>query len=89
LCATRFSGKLNGEMAATAPRGNRRVEASRPVPWGARIEGDHLAKQTPGLLGRDVKRHRGPVDLHERVLDRLAGFAREPRAELVAPRLRA
>ena len=36
LWATRFSGKLNGEMAATTPIGTRRVKASRPSPiWAA------------------------------------------------------
>jgi hypothetical protein len=31
LCATRFSGKLNGAMPRTGPRGKRRTTASRPV----------------------------------------------------------
>ena len=39
LWAARFSGKLNGEMAATGPTGTRRVMASRPVPCGARSSG--------------------------------------------------
>ena len=32
LCALRFSGKLNGAMPSTTPRGKRRVSARRPVP---------------------------------------------------------
>ena len=35
LWATRLSGKLNGEMAATTPTGTRRVKASRPSPISA------------------------------------------------------
>ena len=31
LCATRFSGKLNGAMPSTGPRGKRRVMAVRPA----------------------------------------------------------
>ena len=31
LCATRFSGKLNGLIPSTGPRANRRTTASRPV----------------------------------------------------------
>ncbi len=30
LCATRFSGKLNGEIPSTGPRGKRRTSAMRP-----------------------------------------------------------
>jgi hypothetical protein len=38
LCATRFSGKLNGLMAPTTPMGSRRVIASLPSPaWEASI----------------------------------------------------
>ena len=32
LCATRLSGKLNGEIAPTTPTGSRRVNASLPAP---------------------------------------------------------
>jgi hypothetical protein len=32
LCATRFSGKLNGAIASTGPRGRRRTIAIRPSP---------------------------------------------------------
>ncbi len=35
LCATRFSGKLNGVIPSTAPRGTRRTMASRPTPAGS------------------------------------------------------
>ena len=35
LCATRFSGKLNGVMPSTGPRGTRRTSANRPVPPGS------------------------------------------------------
>lgn len=35
LCATRFSGKLNGAMPSTTPRGKRRTTAKRPVPPGS------------------------------------------------------
>ena len=34
LCATRLSGKLNGEIAPTTPIGSRNVKASLPVPAG-------------------------------------------------------
>ncbi len=34
LCATRFSGKLKGEIAATTPTGTRNVNASLPSPAG-------------------------------------------------------
>ena len=35
LCATRLSGKLNGEMPSTGPRGKRRTSARRPVAAGS------------------------------------------------------
>ncbi len=35
LCATRFSGKLNGVIPSTGPRGTRRTTASRPAPAGS------------------------------------------------------
>ena len=35
LCATRFSGKLNGEMAAITPRGSRMVQPKRFSPLGS------------------------------------------------------
>ena len=36
LCATRFSGKLNGVIASTGPRGKRRTTAIRPV-WATSV----------------------------------------------------
>ena len=39
LCATRLSGKLNGEIAATGPIGNRRVTPIRPFEAGIRSSG--------------------------------------------------
>ena len=35
LCATRLSGKLNGEMAAITPRGSRIVQPKRCSPLGS------------------------------------------------------
>jgi hypothetical protein len=35
LCATRFSGKLNGAMPSTGPRGTRRTSAMRPLAVGS------------------------------------------------------
>jgi hypothetical protein len=35
LCATRLSGKLNGAMPSTGPRGTRRTSAIRPVAAGS------------------------------------------------------
>ena len=39
LWATRLSGKLNGVMAVTTPKGKRRTRPQRPAVWGMRSSG--------------------------------------------------
>jgi hypothetical protein len=86
LCAARFSGKLNGLMAAIGPIGNRRVMPTRSFDDGHEIERDDLADDPLGLLGAEPEGQRRAVDLDERVADRLAGLERDQPAELLAPR---
>ena len=49
LCATRLSGKLNGEIAPTIPIGSRSVNASFPSPAGRRVHRHDLAGEPARL----------------------------------------
>ena len=72
LCATRFSGKLNGAMPSTGPCGTRRTSAIRPVAAGVGVEPLHLAGEAAGLLGGPAERRHRPADLAAGPLHRLA-----------------
>jgi hypothetical protein len=63
LCATRFSGKLNGAMPSTGPRGTRRTSASRPVAGRVGVEPLQLAGEPAGLLGGPAERPTRAADL--------------------------
>ncbi len=76
LWAARLSGKLNGLIAAIGPIGNRRVIPTRPFDAGMQVERDHLADHPLRLLGAEPEGEDRPVDLDERVADRLAGLER-------------
>ena len=74
LCATRFSGKLNGEIAPTIPIGSakRERELSRACRRG--VHRHHLAGELSRLdRGERVGRH-GALRLDPRGLHRLAGL---------------
>ena len=84
LCAARFSGKLNGEMAAD--------HADRPPHDHARVvhagrvgvHPDQLAAQRPGLVGREDDRLDGSVGLDLGGRKRLPGLLRDRPGELLA-----
>ena len=87
LWAARFSGKLNGLIAAIGPIGKRRVMPTRSFDDGMQVERDELAGHPFRLLGAEAERQRRAVDLDQGVADRLAGLERDQPAELLAPRL--
>ena len=87
LCAARFSGKLNGLMAAIGPIGNRRVMPIRSFDERQQVERDDLAGHPLRLLGAEAEREDRPVDLDQRVADGLAGLEGDEPAELLAARL--
>ena len=84
LWAARLSGKLNGLIAATGPIGKRRVMPIRPRDAGIRSSGIVSPTDPLGLLGAEPERQHRPIDLDERVADRLAGLAADERRR--APR---
>ena len=88
LWAARLSGKLNGLIAGDradreAPGDPDPVLATR----ACRSSGIDLAGHPLRLLGAEAEGQDRPVDLDERVADRLAGLERDEPAELLAARL--
>ena len=65
LCATVFNGALNGVMAATIPRGTRRVKARRPFWLGAPATGttspDKRLASSPESLSVWMQRDISPL----------------------------
>ncbi len=84
LWAARFNGKLKGLMPAIGPIGKRRVIPIAVLGRGRDVERDELAGHPLGLLGAEAERDHGPVDLDERVADRLAGLERDQSPQLLA-----
>ena len=84
LWAARLSGKLNGLIAAIGPIGKRRVIPTRSFDDGMQVERDDLAGHPLRLLGAEPEGQDRPVDLDQRVADRLAGLERDQPAELLA-----
>ena len=85
LCATRLSGKLNGEIAPTTPIGRAQRERELADAGLRRVHRHHLAGELPRLDGRErVRRHRaGRLDT--RCLHRLAGLGGDRLRHLVVP----
>ena len=63
LCATRLSGKLNGEMPAIGPSGTRRTWPVRPSVPGSQSSWTQLAVDALRLLGGDAEGERGALGL--------------------------
>ena len=84
LWAARFSGKLNGLMPAIGPIGKRRVMPTRSLDAGIRSSGmsSPVIRSASSAPRRKVSDR--PVDLDQRVADRLAGLERDQPAELLA-----
>ena len=79
LWAARFSGKLNGLIAATGPIGNRRVMPTRPFDDGMRSSGIISPVHPLRLFGAEPEGQARAVDLDERIADRLAGLEADQR----------
>src|SRR3712207_5475593 len=84
LCATRLSGKLNGAMPSTGPRGTRRTSAIRPVAAGSVSSPLQAARPAPRLLGAPAERRHGTGHLEPGPLERLAGLRGDQRGDLLA-----
>ena len=84
LWAARFSGKLNGLIAGDRADREAAGDADPALRRGHEVERDRLADHPLRLLGAEPERQRRPVDLDERVADRLAGLERDEPAELLA-----
>ena len=84
LCSTRFSGKLNGVIAATTPNGwgNGEPERHHAVDL---VELHRLRRQPPGLLPRYPQRGHGPGHLDPRGRDRFAGLRPDLLGEVLRP----
>ena len=63
LCATRFSGKLNGVMPATGPERHTPDVCLASVETRQPIERNDLAVDALGFLGRDLEGEDGAIDL--------------------------
>ena len=83
-------GEVQREVEGADARDGPDREAARDADATAarrvEVERDRLADHPLRLLAAEPERERRPVDLRERVLDRLARLARDERADLVAPR---
>ncbi len=77
LCATRLSGKLNGEIAPTTPIGSRSVNASLPVPACDASIGTSSPRELACLDGREREGRHRPRGLDSGCLQRLAGLGRD------------
>ena len=84
---------VGGQVEREVERADRRDRADReasgdPDPVLRRrqqVERDDLAGHPFGLLGAEPEGQHRPVDLDQRVADRLAGLERDEPAELLAP----
>ena len=83
LWATRFSGKLNGLMAATTPIGTRSASPIRPAPEAVAPIGTTSPPEPPSLGGRDRERVDAARRLDPRRPDRLPGLERDRARELL------
>ena len=81
LCATRFSGKLNGVIAAIDAHRHPQVEADAAFARRRRVHRDGLAVDPLRLFGGEHERLDAACDLAGRVLPRLPGFARDRRRQ--------
>ena len=83
LCATRFSGKLNGLIAPTTPIGTRSVNPSFPSPTSDASIGTISPVSRARLgCGERERRHRA-LRLDPRGLDRLGGLLGDDAGELL------
>ena len=87
LWAARLSGKLNGLIAGDRPDREAARDPDPALAAGHEVERDDLADHPLRLLGAEPEGERRPVDLDERVADRLAGLEADEPAELLAPGL--
>ena len=76
LWAARLSGKLNGEIAGDGSDREAPGDADATARRRHQVERDRLADHPLGLLGPEPEGQDRPVDLDQRVPDRLAGLAR-------------
>ena len=72
LCATRFSGKLNGVMPRIGPIGKPAKHAKMRIEAGRPIERNHLSRNPSCLFGRHCEGLDGSADFPLRVGNRLA-----------------
>ena len=77
LCATRFSGKLNGVIPRTGPSGNRRSSPIRDPRDGLGVQAHELVVAAADHLGGPAERGDGAGRLDRRPLERLAALARD------------
>ena len=84
LWAARLSGKLNGLIAGDRADREPAGDADPALRRGHEVERDRLADHPLGLLGPEPERDDRPVDLDQRVADRLAGLEGHDPAELLA-----
>ncbi len=85
---------MGGQVEREVERADRRDRADREAPGDPdpvlrgrqQVERDQLAGHPLGLLGAEPEGQGRPVDLDQRVADRLAGLERDEPAELLAPR---
>ena len=85
LCATRLSGKLNGEIAPTIPIGSRSVKRELALAGRRRVHRHDLAGELARLDRGERVRRDGPLRLDPRRFHRLA----RPRRRSSAPPRRA
>ena len=85
LWATRFSGKLNGAMASTGPRGKRRTIAARPAAAASvsRRSSSPPSRRTSSAAHRNVAAALVASDRAQR--DRLAVLGRDESRDLLGP----
>ena len=74
LCATVFSGALNGVIAHTTPSGTRSVKPMRPAWWGAPSSGTISPRKLSRFLGREAEGLHAALELTQAVAGRKAHF---------------
>ena len=84
LWRARLSGKLNGEMPAIGPMGNRRTMPERPFEARQQVERDDLALDPLRFLGGGLEGEDAAVGFDFGVTDRLAGFGGDHARDFVA-----
>ncbi len=85
LCTARFSGKLNGVIATTTPRGWRRTVANRPAPAGAPSSAGAVPWRRVASSALAVEGADRALDLAARVPDGLAALLADRAREVVGP----